>query len=82
VKYIGWEVLRRLQFMHSIGYLHRDIKTENIVVGDSNRLHQVFLIDFGLALQYIKNGKQIEPRSYTGLIGTARFASVNAHEAL
>lgn len=82
VKFIGWEVLRRLEVMHNLGYLHRDLKTENIVVGDSTRSHSVFLIDFGLALQYMRSGKQIEQRSYSGLIGTARFASLTAHEAL
>lgn len=32
-------------------------------------------------MKYIVGGKQIEMKKYTGLVGTARFASVNAHEA-
>lgn len=27
VKFVGWEILRRLEVQHGLGYLHRDIKT-------------------------------------------------------
>ena len=36
--------------MHSVGYLHRDLKPQNILASEGN----LFLIDFGLAVNYTK----------------------------
>ncbi len=35
-----------------MGYLHNDLKLENILVGDSDP-EMIYLIDFGLAMSYI-----------------------------
>ena len=36
--------------MNSQGYIHRDLKTANLVIGnDSTEAHFIYLIDFGLA---------------------------------
>ena len=47
-----------------MGYLHRDIKTQNILIGNQDTLHNVYLIDYGLALKYMNNGMQISIRKY------------------
>jgi len=41
-------LFERLKLLHELGFVHNDIKLENVVVGfdDPNRL---YLIDFGLA---------------------------------
>mmetsp|Transcript_46985 Transcript_46985/g.60380 ORF Transcript_46985/g.60380 Transcript_46985/m.60380 type:complete len:745 (+) Transcript_46985:112-2346(+) len=53
------EVLLGLEHMHSHGYVHRDIKVENIML--DSRGH-VKLIDFGLVFE-LKHGKDLRPGS-------------------
>lgn len=43
-------------------------------------MNNVYLIDFGLVKKYKdKNNKHITYRENKGLIGTARFVSINTH---
>ena len=60
--------------IHSNQYVHRDVKPENILMGDDKQGNKVYVTDIGLA-------KEIEePRPYTvPMIGTIRYASINAH---
>jgi len=46
-----------------------------------DQTNKIFLIDFGLASQYIlENGNHIKPsKNYCSVVGTALFASINAH---
>lgn len=77
------QILQSIQDIHISGFLHRDIKPSNFSMG---RLpltsHNVVMLDFGLARQYILpdgNGDIRAPRPVTGFRGTVRYASVNAH---
>lgn len=55
---IGYEITEKLEYLHKIGYIYRDIKPENIVIGNFSEYSNLFLIDFGLAKRY-KNLKNI-----------------------
>ena len=63
-----------LRDLHACNVLHRDIKPENFVM-HQDKLH---LIDFGLSKLYMHDGKHIEFKENKGMIGTARYASINA----
>lgn len=72
------QVLRRIEFIHSKGIVHRDIKPENFMLGVRDKVHHLYLIDFGLSKKYFDQ-KHVQPRTKLSLTGTARYASVNAH---
>ncbi|KAG8071489.1 hypothetical protein GUJ93_ZPchr0006g45441 [Zizania palustris] len=67
--------------MHSRGFLHRDIKPDNFLMGLGRKASQVYVIDYGLAKKYrdLQTHKHIPYRENKNLTGTARYASVNTH---
>lgn len=77
---IGIQALRRIEFVHSKSFLHRDIKPDNMLMGNTHN-STVYLVDFGLAKRYRDHGtKQHLPyRDGKHLTGTARYASVHTH---
>ncbi len=81
---LAHEMVSRVECLHLKGFTHRDIKPENFLMGRGRDRHTVYLIDFGLA-KYFKNpvgGKHISLRDGHSLTGTARYASINAHDGL
>ena len=78
---IGLEMLKLIEFIHSKGVLHRDIKPDNFLVGRGSNQDKIYMIDFGLAKRYINKEDQshIPYRDNKDLTGTARYASINTH---
>jgi serine/threonine protein kinase len=72
-----------MKYIHSCGYIHRDIKPDNFVIGVSKRSNRIHCIDFGLAKKFIKRGTEDEHISFKKgykFCGTARYASIAAHK--
>lgn len=67
--------------MHRKGFLHRDIKANNFMVGRADNQGIVYIIDFGLAKRYkdSKTGNHIPFKAGKSLVGTARYASIASH---
>ena len=78
---IGYQMIQRIEFVHSKGYIHRDIKPGNFVIGKGENSKKIYIIDFGLSKRYIdKNTKQHIPyKEGKGLTGTARYVSLFTH---
>ena len=75
------QMITRLEYIHKKYILHRDIKPDNFTLGRGKQSHIVYLIDFGLSKKYKSstgNHEHIKYSENKKLIGTARYASVNA----
>jgi serine/threonine protein kinase len=68
-----------MKHIHNCGYIHRDIKPDNFVVGHKD-YSKLYCIDFGLSKKYLKrNGTHIDFSDKRRFCGTARYASIAAH---
>ncbi|KAL6527701.1 Casein kinase 1-like protein 11 [Orobanche minor] len=78
---LKWFGINRVEYTHSRGFLHRDIKPDNFLMGLGRKANQVYIIDFGLAKKYrdLQTHKHIPYRENKNLTGTARYASANTH---
>jgi casein kinase 1/casein kinase I family protein HRR25 len=77
------QLIQRFEYIHSKGYIHRDIKPQNLLVDDGIQGNTVYVADFGLATEFRDSGRGHEARRRNvSLIGTARYASVNAHSGV
>jgi serine/threonine protein kinase len=67
------QMLARVEFIHHKGILHRDLKPSNFLMGRGSKSNQVYLVDFGLATRYTRDGI-----GYRSFVGTSSFASINS----
>ena len=89
VSMIGYQMVQRIEYVHSKGYIHRDIKPGNFLIGKNkeniigkNKENEIlYIIDFGLSKKYIDKatGKHVIYKEGKGLTGTARYVSLNTH---
>mmetsp|Transcript_147156 Transcript_147156/g.409938 ORF Transcript_147156/g.409938 Transcript_147156/m.409938 type:complete len:332 (-) Transcript_147156:164-1159(-) len=81
---IAYQILYRLEHMHSKGFIHRDIKPENFLIGQKQKSNVIHVIDFGLSKRFLNpdTRRHMPFCDNRSLVGTARYASINAHVGL
>lgn len=74
------QMLLRIQTLHGLNFIHCDLKPDNFVTGAGDKSGQVYLIDFGMARQYIHENQHVPSHPYAPrFVGSPAFASCNAH---
>jgi serine/threonine protein kinase len=70
-------MLSALQATHATGYVHCDLKLDNICAMFNQKTNdcQYTLIDFGLSQKFIKNSNHIEEKRIDHFRGNILFAS-------
>ncbi|EGR34257.1 hypothetical protein IMG5_018820, partial [Ichthyophthirius multifiliis] len=76
----AFQLIQIIKDIHDKGYLHRDIKLENIVVGVGKNRNKLYIIDFGTAKKYINSENQHIPfKQNLPFVGTYRYAPKSIH---
>jgi serine/threonine protein kinase len=78
---IADQLIARIQYLHSKNLLHRDVKPDNFLIGIGDNANTLYVIDLGLSRRYRdhKTSQHIPNRNGKGLMGTARYSSLNTH---
>jgi casein kinase 1, epsilon len=74
------QLIHVISLVHSVGWLHCNIKPNNIVLGSDENGDHLFLVDFGLGRRYL--GDLADHCAYeenTALDGSSAFVSVHTH---
>ena len=84
---LGIHVLNLIERIHSIGYIHCDIKPDNIMIGDHEwdpkERNKIYLIDFGISIRYLnENGEHLPMKKKVPFKGNIIFSSKHAFEEI
>ncbi|CCW61504.1 unnamed protein product [Phytomonas sp. EM1] len=80
---LGVQIFQRLEYIHKVGLIYRDIKPDNFVMGLGPCSHIVYAIDMGLSKSWrTPSGKHIPFVDGKSLTGTARYVSIHTHNGI
>jgi serine/threonine protein kinase len=77
---IFYQALERLETIHTLGIVHRDIKPDNFIVDRTT--NKIYMIDFGLSRRFLDANEKIIPLSSGqryNITGSVRYSSIHVH---
>jgi serine/threonine protein kinase len=77
---IADQAISRIKYIHSKGFLHRDIKPDNFLMGIGRQGNVLYTIDFGLAKEAC-DAERCKDSEGLPFGGTRRYASIASHHA-
>ncbi len=70
---VGIQICSALNALHELGYLHRDVKPENLVLHRERDTYTLKLVDFGICKPEIEDGPALTARGT--VVGTPEYMS-------
>jgi serine/threonine protein kinase len=74
---IALQLLTRLEDLHRQGFIHNDLKLENVLVGSQNQ-SILYLADFGISIQHMYKGSF--PTKQRANAGSYIFSAIGTHK--
>ena len=74
---VGIRTLTALEDLHACGYIHHDIKPDNIAISTQDNDPRIYLIDLGLSMPYCYEGTHCSYSETSDFQGTPFFCSAN-----
>lgn len=73
------QMVECIEILHEHGILHRDIKPANFCMGVGHNSDRVYIVDLGLARQYldVATGQHIPCATRRAVMGTVQYTSLN-----
>lgn len=75
------QAVARLQHVHGRGFVHQDVKPENLLMGSGANGSTLYVVDYGLATRRMGAETQ-EKRDPGTFLGTVTYAPLNSHRGL
>jgi casein kinase 1 len=77
---LGVQMIERIEFIHSKGYVHRDLRPEHFLLGRPKKPNRLYLTGLTMARKYLyPDGRHAIYRdNKPSFTGTARYMSINA----
>jgi serine/threonine protein kinase len=79
---IALNVLNRIEALHNVGIIHRDIKPDNFLIGLQSAKNKIYMVDFGLSKSYLINNEHIPYKTGKSFTGSFRYSSIRNHKGI